>query len=329
MPATKTKSRASKARKPPAPHGQLRYSNPSGVPNLWTGRSSPVTNRYGTPLAVYRIRAPFVSESCNSGPFYYAAPMIPNTDNSKDSDSECLLMTQEEQISRICEIIASMVPIIPGSVIPEYLGRLSVDEIYYMSRFPVTQRWYQAITSTNPSYWKGDKIIFTQRWLEAIRGSKGENHPVELVSWEDATAFCSKLNALCKETGLTERLPKGLEFALPWVVQWEYASRAGSTSSFGRMANGMGGNPLKMAWFCVNSGYNTHAVGLKEPNAWGLHDMHGNVWEWCENGGGQERVYCGGSYDSDVGSITSFSRHWDDKTRRHTRIGFRLSLRRL
>jgi formylglycine-generating enzyme required for sulfatase activity len=257
--------------------------------------------------------------------------MIPSTDNSKDSDSECQIMAREEQIARMREIIASMVPIIPGSVMPEEAARVSVDEIYYMSRFPVTQRWYQAIMGTNPSHWKADKILFTQRWLQAIRGSRVENHPVERVSWEDATAFCSKLNALCKETGLNELLPKGLEFALPWVAQWEYACRAGSTSRFGLMANGMGGNAHQMAWCCGNSGYNTHAVGLKEPNAWGLHDMHGNVSEWCEDGGnqGRNRRYRGGCYSDGASCCTASSGHYDEKTYRHPSIGFRVCLRRL
>jgi formylglycine-generating enzyme required for sulfatase activity len=109
--------------------------------------------------------------------------------------------------------------------------------------------------------------------FEAIVGSnpsdfKGPNLPVETVSWEDAQAYIAKLN----EKG---GLPEGWKFALPTEAQWEYACRAGEKGPFS------GGSLDEVGWYKGNSGSQTHEVGQKKPNAWGLHDMHGNVWEWC------------------------------------------------
>ena len=132
----------------------------------------------------------------------------------------------------------------------------------------VTQGQYQAVRGNNPSQFKGS-----------------DNLPVESVSWLDAVEFCNRLNEREKRTpfyrinGKEVTILGGDGYRLPTEAEWEYACRAGSSTlyPFGDNARFLG----EYAWYHENSENKTHPVGQKSPNAWGLHDMLGNVWEWC------------------------------------------------
>ena len=186
-------------------------------------------------------------------------------------------------------IIASMVPI-PG-------------KDYRMGKFPVTQAQWEAVTGGNPSR------------------RKGAENPVECVSWDDCQAFLETLN------GQPAAKASGLAFRLPTEEEWEFSCRAGSTGKFCRLADGteITEDTLgEVAWFDENSNNMTHPVGLKKPNAFGLYDMHGNVWEWTATADDEYRVRRGGRCISWASVCESSERSRCMPFARDSTLGFRL-----
>lgn len=184
---------------------------------------------------------------------------------------------------------------------------VTISHDFYMSKYEVTQREYLATMGVNPSYFT------TKDWI-GNPISPDLNRPVESVSWNDSTDYCTKLTASEKEAG---RLPEGLEYRLPTEAEWEYACRAGTSTALHY------GNDLRsgMANFYGLTEYDgdigiaknpngtylarTTAVGSYAPNAFGLYDMHGNVSEWCLDG---FREYAGGSLTDPRGPISDSTR---------------------
>lgn len=193
---------------------------------------------------------------------------------------------------------------------------VTLTQGYWLGRTEITQAQWQAIMDyvPLPSHFQGSE------------------RPVEKVAWNIVEIFCDRLNAQEHAAG---RLPAGYEYTLPTEAQWEYACRAGSTGIFA-------GEIDALTWYDANSDGETHPVAQKQPNAWGFHDMHGNVTEWCADwygaypGGrvndpaglpiGQFRVLRGGCWNWSAGSCRSAYRAWTHPSLNNFSTGFRLAL---
>lgn len=173
--------------------------------------------------------------------------------------------------------------------------QVTLTQDYYIGKTQVTQTLWKAVMGDNPSWFKGDNL------------------PVECVSWNDCQKFISKLNSLT-----------GQKFRLPTEAEWEFAARGGNKSKHYQYS---GSNNLDdVAWHWNNSGGQTHPVATKKPNELGIHDMSGNVWEWCSDwygsyasnaqtnpagpNSGSYRVLRGGSWNHCARSCRSSNRNY-------------------
>ena len=189
-------------------------------------------------------------------------------------------------------------------------NRVTVSD-FYIGKTEVTQAQYQAVMGKNPSHFKGDNL------------------PVESVSWHDAVEFCKKLSQ-----------KEGVTYRLPTEAEWEYAARGGNQSKGFEYS---GSSSIDgVAWYSSNSGSKTQPVGTKQPNELGIYDMSGNVWEWCSDwydsnyyknspsnnptgpSSGSFRVLRGGSWGSRAKSCRVAYRNYSGPERRFDRSGFRV-----
>ena len=181
---------------------------------------------------------------------------------------------------------------------------------YMIGKTEVTQALWQAVMGSNPSYFRGDNL------------------PVEQVSWDDCQKFITKLNALT-----------GKNFRLPTEAEWEYAARGGNMSQGYKYS---GSNKIDdVAWHANNSGLRSASVASKAPNELGIYDMSGNVWEWCSDwfdkysstaqtnptgpDSGENRIGRGGSWGYDLTGCRVAKRDAAPPTTRSDNVGLRLA----
>lgn len=193
----------------------------------------------------------------------------------------------------------------PGRYSDELQHKVTLSRPFSMQTTQITQAQWQEFMGTNPSHFRGSE------------------NPVEHVSWEDCQAFIAKLNSTQEE----------FTYRLPTEAEWEFACRARSHGEY------QGCTLDEIAWYLENSEGKTHAVGKKKPNAFGLYDMHGNVWEWCSDwyapyekvrlnplgpSSGSDRVIRGGSWNSIPAYLRSARRSNVQPSSRYFDLGFRL-----
>ena len=226
---------------------------------------------------------------------------------------------KQDVVDAAVAIVEQQLTRIPGGIIELRDDRLKrtwtvVVAPFLLASYPVTQELYFALTRQSPS-------AFT-----------GATHPIETVSWRDAVTFCNLLSAqaglpLCyqeSEQGQVIFNDAANGYRLPSEAEWEYACKAGTKATrYGELE--------QIAWYKGNSGGTTQPVGLKEPNAWSLYDMLGNVWEWCsdiydEQVYGSYRILRGGGWFDEARSCLATNRRRSHPTAlRIDDLGFRIA----
>ncbi|MGO8750100.1 MAG: SUMF1/EgtB/PvdO family nonheme iron enzyme [Thermoguttaceae bacterium] len=218
--------------------------------------------------------------------------------------------------------------------------RVRIIKPFYLGVYDVTQGEYEKVMGNNPS-----EFSATGKQKDKVGGQDTKRFPVEFVSWDEAVEFCGRLSNMPEEKAARRW------YRLPSEAQWEYACRAGSTGHYS-FSTGRNGVPKESeenelsdyGWFNKNCGGMPHAVGLKRGNPWSLYDMHGNVWEWCQDWydrdyyaklptddpmgppGGSYRVHRGGSWGNPARGCRSANRSLIEPGLRYNNLGFRASL---
>ena len=295
-----------------------------------------------------------------------------------DLDFDCTVFIVPSLPSEISVSIDLKLRLIPEGFFIRGEGSLShsvtLSKPFFLGVYPVTQQQYQKVMGKNPSFFQGSKEqhkkvtgknssffhgsksqyqkvmgknprhfhgskVDVDRSSHPVEGDSSEevvecNHPVDGVSWEDAVEFCKRLSMLPEER------EAGRVYRLPTEAEWEYACRAGCNKvfSFGDSSELLD----DYGWYDENSNRQTRPVGEKKANAWGLYDMHGNVWEWCSDWYGEYpkgkvgdpsgpregtlRVSRGGCWSSQASHCRSAFRNWDTPSSRFGNLGFRVAL---
>ncbi|MGE3536136.1 MAG: formylglycine-generating enzyme family protein [Candidatus Tectimicrobiota bacterium] len=260
------------------------------------------------------------------------APLVPTSERSRrEPSSQAVSVAGAPPAPRLVDHVGMTFVLIPAGMFHMGSSRGKADEQpvhsvhistpFYLAIYPVTQRQWEALMGHNPSHFRGPE------------------RPVEQVSWDDAQEFIGRLNA--QEGGVYYRLPSEAE--------WEYAARARTTGEY-CFGNDTTQLP-QYAWYQDNAQGSTHPVGQLQPNAWGLYDMHGNVWEWVQDWyapdtyqhlaaigtavvdpagppAGVERVLRGGGWLSEATKVRSAQRLASRPDHRNNVVcGFRLARR--
>jgi len=200
--------------------------------------------------------------------------------------------------------------------------RVTFDYAFAVAKYEVPQNLWEAVMGENPSRWKGAR------------------NSVEMLSFDEARAFCEKATTLMRKADL---IAGDEVIRLPSEAEWEYVARAGSNTAYS-----FGDDPAKLddyAWHTGNAAGNDPPVGAKQPNAWNLYDIHGYLWEWCadpwhdnyerapadgsvwqQGGDSGKRVLRGGSWKDEAAKLTSSYRRAADKETRDDAVGLRCVL---